>query len=141
MLWILPLLALVSPLFLWPAELYLPVPFLLEEIVKALLVYPLAISEIKFSDKVKLGVIIGVLFSITESVLYLFNIYQTGSLNTLLTRLLITTLLHVTTVLIILVPTKVSRYWIILGLLMAILVHYLFNGVITLLMNYSFINV
>ena len=141
MLWILPLLALVSPLFLWPAELYLPVPFLLEEIVKALLVYPLAISEIKFSDKVKLGVIIGVLFSITESVLYLFNIYQTGSLNTLLTRLLITTLLHVTTVLIILVPTKVSKYWIILGLLMAILVHYLFNAVITLLMNYSFINV
>jgi hypothetical protein len=127
MLWILPLLALVSPLFLWPIELYLPYPYLLEEIVKAGLLYPLITSGVKFSDKIKLAIIVGVLFSITESVLYLFNIYQIGTLSTFINRLLVTSTLHVVTVLIITLPTKGSKYWIILGLLMAIGVHYLFN--------------
>lgn len=139
MLWFLPLLALVSPLFLWPVELLLPFPYILEEIVKALLIYPIAHSDLKYTDKVKVTIILAVLFSLTESVMYLTNIFQAGTISTFILRLFVTTTLHVATSLIILVPSIRTKYGIILGLLGAIVIHYLFNEVITQLLKSSYL--
>jgi hypothetical protein len=120
-----PLIAAFVPFILWPIELFLPYPYIIEEIAKMLLIIPLL--GLNNSSKIKLTLIIGLIFAISEGVLYIFNIYLVGNVGTLLERFLFTIPLHTLTSLIILLPSLIDKRLILLGLVAAILIHYFFN--------------
>jgi RsiW-degrading membrane proteinase PrsW (M82 family) len=134
---IVPLFALVAPLFIWPIEQVLPFPFIVEEIAKAIIIYFIAISDEKRSLKIKQTILVGVLFALTESVLYLFNIYAFGSLETLLLRLVVTIPLHVITSLLILFPTLKSKWLIVIGVILASLFHLFYNASVSLIFPFG----
>ena len=121
-----PLLALIAPFVVWPIELILPYPHVVEELVKAFLVYTLLDLPDRLT-KIKLAILIGVLFAFSESVLFLFNIQMVGNIQTYFVRLLVTIPLHVVTTLIILLPALKNKKLIIVGVILASLVHYFFN--------------
>jgi RsiW-degrading membrane proteinase PrsW (M82 family) len=121
-----PLFALIAPFVVWPIELILPYPHVIEELAKAVLVFTLLDLPDRL-EKIKLAVLIGVLFAFSESVLYLFNIQLVGNVQTYFVRLLVTIPLHVITTLIILLPSLKNKKLIIVGVILASLVHYFFN--------------
>jgi RsiW-degrading membrane proteinase PrsW (M82 family) len=121
-----PLLALIAPFVVWPIELILPYPHIIEELAKAVLVFTLLDLPERLT-KIKLAILIGVLFAFSESVLFLFNIQLVGNIQTYFVRLLVTIPLHVITTLIILLPALKNKKLIIVGVVFASLVHYLFN--------------
>ncbi len=121
-----PLLALIAPFVVWPIELILPYPYIIEELAKAILVFTLLNLPERLT-KIKLAILIGILFAFSESVLYLFNIQLVGNIQTYFIRLLVTIPLHVVTTLIILLPALKNKKFIIVGVLFASLIHYFFN--------------
>ena len=121
-----PLLALIAPFIVWPIELILPYPHVIEELAKAFLVYTLLDLPDRLT-KIKLAILIGILFAFSESVLFLFNIQMVGNIQTYFLRLLVTIPLHVVTTIIILLPALKNKKLIIVGVILASLVHYFFN--------------
>ncbi|MBP9716731.1 MAG: PrsW family intramembrane metalloprotease [Candidatus Levybacteria bacterium] len=117
----------ILPFILWPVEIVLPFPYLVEEIAKAILVFFIVQTVPKLKDKIQITLLAGLLFSISESVMYLFNIYQIGSLETLLIRLILTIPLHIGTMLLILLFGLKRKEMALLGLLLAVPIHYFFN--------------
>ena len=109
----LPLLAAIAPLLIWPIELLFPYPHLIEELVKTLLIVPL-LDDLKKSAQVKMIILLGFLFALSESVLYLFNISVMGNLKIFFSRLLITIPLHTITLFLIFLPTMKNKKLIIL---------------------------
>lgn len=126
---LIPLFAAITPFVLWPIELILPYPHVLEEAAKTLLLLAVLNSTNRIYQ-IKMAVIIGLLFAFSESVLYLFNIYLAGDITTLLVRFAFTIPLHLITTLTILVPAMINRKLIIVGLIIAVFVHYFFNQLI-----------
>lgn len=122
-----PLYALILPFLLWPIELFLPYPHIIEEIAKGLIIFFVIKGKGSFSKKLFLSVLVGLLFTASESVLYLFNIYALGNLSTLLSRFLLTGSLHVITSLAIFLSAVKEKRLIILGVIAAIIIHYYFN--------------
>ena len=125
MLPLIPLFAVIAPFILWPIEILAPYPYIFEEIAMMLLLIPV-LGKAR-ATQVKTAVIIGVLFSVSEAVLYLFNISLVGDIRTFFIRILLTTSLHVLTPIIILIPTFKNKKLIIVGFMLAIAVHYFFN--------------
>lgn len=126
MLILIPLIAAIAPFILWPVELLLPFPYIIEEITKALLLVAILNAQNK-AVRIKVTLITAIIFSFSESVFYFFNISLVGNLTILLNRLLLTTLLHSLTMLIILLSGYRKRRFMVVGLVLAMLVHYLFN--------------
>jgi RsiW-degrading membrane proteinase PrsW (M82 family) len=126
MLHLIPLIAAIAPFFLWPIEIFLPYPFIIEEIAKAIIIIPL--RDLNRTAKFKLAVVVGFLFAISESTLYIFNIAKMGNTVTFIQRLFLTTPLHITTVAVILFfASKRGKVYFILGVLLASVIHLLFN--------------
>ena len=123
---LIPLIAAIAPFILWPIEIFFPYPHIVEEITKTILLFPI-LGYNNQVMKVKYAVLIGIIFAFSETVLYIFNIANSGNLTILFTRLIITTLLHTLTTLTITIPAMKDRRLIILGLFMAILIHYSYN--------------
>ena len=121
-----PLFSLFLPFLVWPVEFIFPYPFIVEEVAKGALIYFVATSQEKI-DKLKMVAVIGVFFAFSETVLYLFNIYLVGNISTLLQRLAITTSLHVVTSLVIYLPAIKDKKLIVLGVILAGILHYFFN--------------
>lgn len=107
-----PLLALAAPFVLWPIELLLPYPYVIEELVKAGLVW--------LNPKFRPAVAIGLAFAFSETVLYIFNLNPY--------RLLLTILLHTTTTLIIYGFTTIDKKLIVVGTLLAMGLHFGYNA-------------
>lgn len=121
-----PLMALMAPFLVALIEWFLPYPHLVEELVKAGLVF--SILSIKpNSQQLKLAVLMGFLFAVSETVLYSLNFFLLDSFFPLVLRLGLTTGLHVATMLCLLLPTFINRRLIYLGLLLAIILHYGYN--------------
>jgi RsiW-degrading membrane proteinase PrsW (M82 family) len=128
---IIPLFSLILPFILWPIEYIFPYPFLIEEVAKYLVV--LYILQIVKDDrlKVKVAIASGVFFALSETVIYIFNIQLVGSVETIILRLVLTIPLHVLTYLLILIPGMKDSRLAILGVIVAIILHYLFNLVVS----------
>jgi len=129
-----PLAAVILPFLLWPVELVLPYPYFVEEIAKTALIL-LILKDIESNIQgIKVALILGALFAISESVLYIFNMLAVGTLGIFLLRFAVTIPLHSFTIAIIfifawskkVVPT-------IFGLTIAMVLHYLFNFLIPFL--------
>ncbi len=123
---IIPVFASFAPLFLWPIEQLLPFPEAIEELSIILLVYPLLRVK-NASTAYKSALAAGFLFSFTESVLYLSNIAAVGSLETFFLRLGTTTLVHEFSFLIMLFFGRIKKEYILLGFLISLGVHLLYN--------------
>lgn len=136
MAFILPLLSAALPLFLWPVEVLLPYPHVVEEVAKLFVVLLILRAGVPDSTKIKLALISAVLFSLSESVLYLFNIFLVGNIQTFFQRLALTIPLHSATFLIILLSALKRRPFIFLGLLLAIAIHYVYNNFLLLKILY-----
>lgn len=130
MLPLIPLFAVIAPFIVWPIEVLLPYPYIIEEIAMTLLLLPV-LSENR-GKQIKTAILIGLLFTFSEAVLYLFNIYLVGDIKTFFLRLIITAPLHVATPIIILLPTFYKKNLIIVGFILAAVVHYLFNLAVTI---------
>jgi uncharacterized membrane protein len=126
----LPLVAAIGPMLLWPIEIFLPYPFIVEEVFKAILVYFILHSR---NNKYQQALVISsaILFSLSESILYLFNIVLTGNSQIFLLRLGLTTTMHLSTFLIIYLLGKVSIKLLPLGILIGAIIHYLYNHLVS----------
>ncbi len=130
---LIPLFAAIAPFIVWTVELFFPYPYIVEELFKALLIYFVLKSEANRATKIKLTIIAGILFAFSETVLYIFNLLLVGNLNLLFERLLITTSLHVLTSLAILIPAMYNKKLIVVGIVLAMIIHYYFNIFIPLI--------
>ncbi len=126
---ILPLFAAILPFLLWLIELIVPYPFIIEEIVKGFLAYRLkGIS--KTSSRLLLGAGIGLVFSFSETVLYIFNIVAINTLQQFAVRFAATGLLHVTTMLLMTLGTRKSKQFFFVMVLLAMVLHFIYNSVV-----------
>ena len=110
--------ALIGPFFLLLAEKFLPYPYLVEEIYKFFLV--------KKPLDTKTVFLLGLLFSLSEAIFYVLNPVFSYNLTTYGIRLMAVLPMHITTMLIMNYFNRRKNMWI-LGLILAILIHYLFN--------------
>lgn len=124
---LIPLYALFAPIILWPVEIIFPYPFIVEEIAKGALILFATGKEYDRKKTVITFLIAGVVFALSETVLYVINLGYAGGVSYLLVRFILTSLLHSLTFLIILLPTLKNRKLLFPGLLFAILLHYLYN--------------
>ncbi|HCR36242.1 hypothetical protein A2130_04885 [Candidatus Woesebacteria bacterium GWC2_33_12] len=113
------LFSLVGPFFILLVEKALPYPYIVEEIYKFFLA--------KSTNSIKMSIALGLLFSVSEAMFYLMN--STYTLNPILypLRLLSVTPMHISTILVMQYFNKKGIWW--LGLILAILIHYLFNQI------------
>ena len=86
---LLPLYAAMAPFVVWPIEYFMPFPYIVEELVKVLLV--------KNAQSFKMAIIIGAMFAFSESIFFLTPLIAQGSFALILVRLLITGALHTLT--------------------------------------------
>ncbi len=120
------LMALISPLFLFPLEKFLPYPYVIEELLKAFLIL-MIIRLPKKTTQIKTALLSIFLFALSENIFYLANFISGQSLNAFGQRFLLTTILHIFTAAIILFPAQRKRAFIFLGLILAIFIHYIYN--------------
>lgn len=119
-----PLAAVFTPLLLWPIELWLPYPAFVEEIAKLILVV-LVVKNVPQKSQLTMVLICGGMFVITETILYVLNAANYGSLGVLVPRLLLTAPMHMVTFLILWRAVRERLWW--AGLSIAICLHGGFN--------------
>lgn len=121
-----PIIAAALPFVVWPIELFLPYPAVVEELAKTATVFLLN-RQIKNFNPYLVGISVGGMFAISESVLYLFNISAVGNIATLFMRLMLTIPLHILTSVMIstnvLKGTRRAGF----GIVCAIAIHSLYN--------------
>jgi len=117
----------ILPLILILITRYTGYSEVVEEIAKAVIIYFLVINLPKFKWQIISALVFGFLFGLSESIFYINNIFQIGNFNIFWTRFLLAIPLHMVTVLIILLPSVRSKKFIILGTMLAIAAHILFN--------------
>jgi hypothetical protein len=124
---LIPLFASMAPFLVWPFELVLPYPYIVEELVKGVFVLFIFRSSSNSAAKIRMAALVGFLFAFSESVMYMNNILLVGTLWTLVQRLLLTIPLHIVTMLIILFSGMKKKAFLPLGIIAAMLLHYFFN--------------
>ena len=125
------IIAAILPFLLWPVEMVLPYPAMIEESAKFLLLYSLARQQSPLDSRYNF-LIVGFFFALTESVLFLYNIHAAGGRDMLILRLILTIPLHVVTSYVSISFVRKTRF---LGLLCAIAIHAVYNHYIPLLVR------
>lgn len=138
-------LAAAAPFILWPIEMLAPYPHIFEEFFKLALVLVILGKPGPTSKKISIGVASGVLFALSESVLYFLNIFQVGQPALFVQRLILTIPLHATTIMLMILPASLSasarpsrdgsqggpalkkRGLVLVGFLLAVTLHYFYN--------------
>jgi RsiW-degrading membrane proteinase PrsW (M82 family) len=133
---ILVLTAFFLPYLLYPVEIILPYPHIIEEIAKATLIYFLLNEEEENKKRILYSLLFGLGFALTESIFYIFNIALVGTIGTFFVRLVITIPFHALTCLVIVLPALKNKKMIVLGLPAAMGIHYLYNLAIASLFSY-----
>jgi RsiW-degrading membrane proteinase PrsW (M82 family) len=123
-------LTLAAPLLLLPIEQLFPYSYILEEVFKMGIIFFLFLPERKgqrsFTTFFKI-IVLGLVFTVSESVLYIFNFFQLGDFSLLGSRLLWTGILHCLTFGLIYVGGRSSKLGLLIGFLLACLIHAFFN--------------
>jgi len=126
------LLALILPLLLLPIIKIVGFSEFIEDLVKALVVVFIILNFSKKSFQLWGAVSFGFLFALSESILYLSNFWQLGNLSIFWQRLLWTAPMHVFTVLIILYFSLLNKKLAVVGWVLALAVHLIFNWLISI---------
>lgn len=131
-----PLFAVVAPLVLWPVEILLPFPAIVEELAKFAILFSGSTQLLNTTGRLRQGILVGSLFAFSETILYFFNYLLLGTPRLLFYRLMITLLLHVSTSSIISLSLTKSRFIVaLIGLPTAIFIHYLYNAYLVPLLS------
>lgn len=118
---------LILPLVLIPIVQLTGYSEVIEEIAKVLIIFFLVLKLSTLKQKIWAGVLFGFLFGLSESLLYLNNIFQLGDFSVFWQRILLTVPMHVITVLIMILFAFKNKKWIVLGLACSIILHLGFN--------------
>jgi hypothetical protein len=125
---IISMIALISPLLLIPIETLLPYPWLIEEIVKLVVVLWIISHGAKRVGGRRYVFLFSLLFSLSETFFYLSSMIASGNLTALPLRLALTTSLHITTMMVLYFFCRKKRVvYLIFGLILACMLHYFFN--------------
>ena len=122
---------LVLPIFLIPLVKLTGYSEIVEEIAKALVVLFLILKLPTWKLQILGGIAFGLLFGVSENFLYLNNIFQIGDFSVFWQRFIWTVPMHIITVLVMVFAGLVKKWVIIFGLLGGIILHLLFNGMVT----------
>lgn len=116
------------PWFLLPLEKIFPMPHLIEELTKLLIVIAVLQKEKrKRQDFFSSIIIFSLAFSLSESLLYLNNIFLIGEKDLFLIRLITTSILHLFTTALMYFFGKINRFFLIIGFILAVLIHFYYN--------------
>jgi len=121
------LLSLAGPLFLMPVEKILPYPYLVEEAVKLAVVCLILKAKPSKNAFWFLVIFAGLLFSFSETIFYLTNIFTLGKFGLFPQRLVLTSFLHSGTTFLIAFFGKKGGWWWVTGFLGAVLIHGIYN--------------
>lgn len=130
------LFALAGPLLLVPIEVYIPLPHIVEELYKAVLVWSYINSGLVDYDggrgvgRSAAALMIGIVFGVSESMLFLTNAFMIGNANALVSRFLLTVPMHGLTTLTVYAIGRRSRVSFVVAVMIAIAIHYYFNAAI-----------
>jgi len=103
---------------------------IVEEIAKALVVFFLILNFPGLKQKIGVGILFGFLFGLSENFFYLNQIFQLGDFSVFWQRFLWTVPMHIITVLVMVFASLGKRWFLIFGLVGAIILHALFNSVV-----------
>jgi hypothetical protein len=101
---------------------------IIEEVAKALVVLFLILKFSTFKQKIGAGITFGFLFGVSENFFYLNQIFQFGDGGVFWQRFYLPLPMHIITVLIMLFFASISKKFIFLGMIIAIVVHIVFNS-------------
>ena len=108
---------------------------IVEEIAKAIIVLTLIMNIPSLRGKMLFGILFGFLFGLSENMFYLRNIFELGDFNIFLKRFIWTLPMHIITVLILTLSSSAKKWLIFFGLILAIILHILFNNLSTDFLN------
>ena len=120
--------ALISPLILLPIEKLFPYPHIVEELTKALIIILILKLPGKTSP-LKLTILAGFLFSLSESLFYLGDAFSSGYSFLFAKKLFLIFFLHLSTLLLFLFSLSNAKKLLIVSLPIAILLHFIFNQI------------
>ena len=118
------ILSILAPLVLIPVETILPYPYIVEEIVKFMIVVGFSKSN---KEHIFAPILGGFLFSLTETFLYIPNIMAIGQPHIIFERIFITGGMHVATILLMYLGLRKKTVIGIAALILSIMIHYFFN--------------
>lgn len=121
---------LLLPLLLFPIIALVGYSEIIEEIAKACVVFFLVFKLPHTRHKISAGILFGFLFGLSESVFYLANIVPAGDFSIFWQRMIWTVPMHMTTVLIIVFSGMKDRTYVLVGTVVATIVHLLYNSVV-----------
>lgn len=122
------IISLAGPFFLLPLETVSDISWILEELLKIFVVYIIYTQKEKtINQKVLLVLLAGALFALSESMLYLTNLFNIGNLSLFPFRIVLTGILHMFTALLYLLAFEKNRLLIIVALLIGIAAHFAYN--------------
>ncbi|HLD51553.1 hypothetical protein A3K34_04255 [candidate division WWE3 bacterium RIFOXYC1_FULL_40_10] len=121
-------LSVIFPFLLLPVEKVLPYPYLVEELAKLVLIAGLFYRNKDRS--IKWVLIFGVLFTLSETVLFSMNLWALGTVYLLLPKFLGLVTLHCGTLTIMWNSFRKGIYWVVPGICLSIFIHFVFNLVI-----------
>jgi len=122
------LISLSAPLFLLPIEKLLPYPYVIEELLKLGVVFLIFKAE-RERNLLKWVVFTGLIFTISESIFYLTNIFALGKFSLFPQRVILTGILHIGTLILLYFSIRKGYFWLVGGVTIAILIHYFYNSV------------
>ena len=105
-------------------EQLIPQAWFVEEIIKALIVYRASYLEDKF---LRIAIMAGIVFGLSEAMLYVVNVSFLGNLEPIGWRLLLTVPMHAATTLIFAFFSRGRGWWMVVGMSLGMAVHGLFN--------------
>ncbi len=123
--------SLILPVILIPIINFFGYSEIIEEIAKALVVLFLILKFPTLKLQILGGIVFGFLFGVSENFLYLNQIFQFGNLSIFWQRFLWTVPMHIITILIMVFTATIKKWFLIFGLVGAIILHLLFNAIIT----------
>lgn len=100
---------------------------IIEEIAKASVILFFILNIPKFKWQIFITIIFAFLFGLSESILYLNNIFQIGNFNIFWQRFLTAVPMHIVTSLIILFSARFGKKFIFIGLTLAVALHLFYN--------------
>lgn len=100
---------------------------IIEEIGKVLVVLFIILRNPSWKIRLEGAMVFGLLFGLSENIFYLINFLGTENYHIFLLRFVTTIPMHIVTVLIIFIFTEIKKYFWIFGLILSVLVHFLFN--------------
>lgn len=119
--------AFVAPVAAMAIEQLIFEPWLIEEIVKAVVVMRASQLEEKY---VKTAFLAGLVFGISETILYIVNVSMLGQLDPIGWRLIFTVPMHAATALVFAYFSKGKGWWMVIGLSLSMAIHGIFNAVV-----------